>query len=74
MVFEIQFETYIPGKCIVSLRGVGSYEDFKSFVEKYLRDHRGEKVRLTHGQSWENMSNLVGDEYVAMIQLDPITQ
>lgn len=53
------------------LEGDGSKEEFRIFVEKYLEQNSSKNARLAHQKTLEEVLVLRGDNYMAVVQMDP---
>lgn len=68
MVFYVYPESCVGKIMNVSLRGEGSPEDFKAFVENYLRNNSSKGAELAYGNTIEDIIRRpVGGEYVAIV-------
>jgi len=69
MGFIVQPESCNTNRAFVVLKGTGTQSEFRSFVENYIRDHSTTNAQLAHGKSMEDVLELRGDEYFAVVQM-----
>ena len=69
MVFITRPESSNSGFLRLSLRGEGTQEEFRRFVETYFRDHETEGAKLAHGLTIEDVLRPKGGGYIAIVEI-----